>query len=490
MSSASPAKANTASATLEKLGLSYWMQSVLEQCDHVRRDFAADPVHDLRVALRRCRSLADGTMAIDPAPEWRQMKKAGRKLFQCLGELRDMQVMTEWIEKLADPGDATGTMLAAYAAAREHQFKQDALLALEEFDRKRWRHWSEILPKRLARLHPESPVFRHMALERWTEARALHTQAMRNRSRVSFHRLRIGIKRLRYTVENFLPRLHDLWIDDLKQLQDWLGEVHDLDVLWEVAVANKAFAEHDALVHWRTKIAAERQSRIENYREKMLGRDSLWQVWRAELPQGSEIQAAALQRLKLWASFSDPDFRHSQRVTRLSLQLHDGLSRLQDGPLLPEKDSRLILQLAALLHEVGRVKGAKNHHKKTARMVRELKTPLGLDPKLLQVASIVARYHRGALPNPQHTVLARLSKSLKGTILMLAGILRLANAFDAKHDGQIRRVIPKKQNSHFVVLAQGYSPQGPLAERIASARHLLELTCRRPVMVAALRGKA
>jgi len=47
--------------------------------------FGADPVHDLRVALRRCRSLADGLMALDPDPDWKAMKKAGRRLFQRLG---------------------------------------------------------------------------------------------------------------------------------------------------------------------------------------------------------------------------------------------------------------------------------------------------------------------------------------------------------------------------------------------------------------------
>src|SRR5258707_3176192 len=33
-------------------GLRYWMQRVLEDADHAEADFSADPVHDLRVALR------------------------------------------------------------------------------------------------------------------------------------------------------------------------------------------------------------------------------------------------------------------------------------------------------------------------------------------------------------------------------------------------------------------------------------------------------
>src|SRR5438270_10860580 len=76
------------------------MLRVLEECDRVTSDIGPDPVHDLRVSLRRCRSLADGLMAIDPDPGWKAMKKAGKRLFQRLGDLRDIHVMEEWVEKL------------------------------------------------------------------------------------------------------------------------------------------------------------------------------------------------------------------------------------------------------------------------------------------------------------------------------------------------------------------------------------------------------
>ena len=89
--------------------------------------------------------------------------------------------------------------------ARETQQKRDARAALEEFDRKQWRQWSNSLPQRAARIRLGSGVFKHLALERWTTARQLHTVALRNRSQVAWHTLRIGIKRFRYIVENFLP---------------------------------------------------------------------------------------------------------------------------------------------------------------------------------------------------------------------------------------------------------------------------------------------
>src|SRR4051794_33852613 len=78
------------------------MLRVLAECDKVAADFTADPVHDLRVSIRRCRSLADGMIAMDPEPGWKAMKKAGKHLFQQLGALRDVQIMMEWIERLEE----------------------------------------------------------------------------------------------------------------------------------------------------------------------------------------------------------------------------------------------------------------------------------------------------------------------------------------------------------------------------------------------------
>ncbi|HKU28585.1 MAG TPA: CHAD domain-containing protein, partial [Candidatus Sulfotelmatobacter sp.] len=319
-------------------GLRYWMLRVLEECDNAAADFKADPVHDLRVSLRRCRSLADGMMAMDPDREWKSMKKAGKKLFQSLGALRDVQIMMEWIEKLepihvaeklgqpeaasgiesaateiepagghADPGIA----LLQILRSREIEYKHLARAALEEFDRKQWRQWSQTLPQRAARIRPGSSVFKHLALERWATARALHTRAMRNRSQVALHTLRIGIKRFRYIVENFLPEEHKLWGSDLKHMQDLLGEVHDLDVLWAAAVNIHVLRDDSSRKGWQERIAKERSKRIDEYRRRTTGKDSLWNVWRAGLPQGKQIQEIATRRMKLWAKALDPDFAHS-----------------------------------------------------------------------------------------------------------------------------------------------------------------------------------
>ncbi len=502
-----------------KLGLRAWMERVLVECDRAAAGFDADPVHDLRVALRRCRSLADGLIALDPDSSWKDMKKAGRKLFRALGELRDMQVMQEWIEKLGDPNgvtslnDPVASKLLAHVHAREAVCKQLAFKDLEQFDRKQWRQWSRSLPHRASRVRPGSAVYLHLALEKWTAAYELHKHALRTRSQVGWHALRIGIKRFRYTVENFLPRQHALWGDDLKELQDLLGEVHDLDVLWATAIETMAFpdVEHQRL--WREKLNAERNKRIDRYREKMVGRESLWRVWRAELPSGPQLRAAAMSRLRVWAGYLDPDFSHSQRVTQLALLLYDGL---REAGLLavateassPDHDWRAVLQAAALMHDVGKAKGLKNHEKTSYRMIRGLARPLGCSARELELAAVVARYHRGALPHLRGNTLQLLELPDRPMAMESAGILRLANALDTRHGhtGNGRssnerrgsgnqevsepRLEVSLQDRSVVLRVAGYSALDRSAEAVAAARHLLETVLRRPVLVRTLRISA
>ncbi|HTW59637.1 MAG TPA: CHAD domain-containing protein [Terriglobales bacterium] len=549
-------------------GLRYWMLRALEECDHVSVGFSADPVHDLRVALRRCRSMADGMMAMDPDPDWKAMKKAGKRLFQRLGDLRDVQIMMEWIERLhpkivrahvaqiptpapdvevnadgvgglpayrSEPHpemnatlDPAAQALLAILRHRESQHKHEARTALDEFDRKEWRQWARTLPQRAARIRPGSTVFKHLALERWTAARELHTRALRNRSQVAFHTLRIGIKRFRYIVENFLPAEHKAWSDDLKHMQDLLGEVHDLDVLWATALTCHVFADEASRKAWHARILEERGRRIDEYRERTVGPNSLWGVWRSGLPRGKQVQQIAMQRMKLWARALDPDFAHSERVARLSLELYDGLSGAGLLGLPPAangarpgkqnyaqgndgSDARSSLYAAALLHDVGKSKGEKNHHKESLDLINRHGAPLGWNEKDVRCAAVVARFHCGALPTRGHKNLRDLLPDEQTTIIRLAAILRLANAMDAAHDGHILRVkienpaarFPDRKlrtngfvrkpaalakNEALVIGAEGYTQVSAAARAIAGERFLLETVLHRPVVVTPMKN--
>lgn len=469
----------------DRVGLAYWMEEVLEQCAKAERDFSSDPVHDLRTALRRCRSLADGIKVFDRDPAWKKMRRAAKELFGSLGELRDTHVMVEWVEKLSPEGDPTGKNIRGFLTFREQESRTRAAGVLQNFDYRQWRTWTAKLPGRAMRIPPGSPVLAHLALERWHEAHALHLRASRNRTNVAFHDLRIAIKRFRYTIENFLPVLHQSWSGDLKEVQDILGEIHDLDVLWQTALQIKAFPDAVARAEWRTRLVQEREQRLAMYRSKMIGKNSLWTVWRESLPREDECKTLGLERLKIWAAFLDPKTSHSKHVAELALQIYDGVS-VHDFLRGPSCDSyRFILRAAALMHDVGRAKTNSGYHKASARLIRKLASPLGWTAGELQVAALVVRYHRGALPTGAQREFATLSASKQRLVQFLAGILRLACACDWEQDRRIAGLQVESLNPVITVRAKGYVESTALAEHIAAARHLLELTCHRPVFVVA-----
>jgi hypothetical protein len=323
-------------------------------------------------------------------------------------------------------------------------------------------------------------VFQTLALERLNAARRLQFQALQASAPAAFHRLRIGLKKFRYVTENFLPEHHAQWKDGLKLIQDLLGEIHDLDVLEETVVRVSEGASPEFQIHWRQMIVDERKRRVERYREQMLGAHSLWTLWRSRLPRGAAVRQASLKRLQTWSSFLDSDQQHSRRVARFAVQIYDGLSRA--GIIRgDDKNDREMLRAAAIVHEVGRAAGDKNHHKRTETMVDQLNRVPGWTSEDLRTMARVARFHRGALP--RFAKLQDLDTAQRRKVTLLAGILRLANALDAEHDGSIRRITLKQDEGFLVVTAEGFEAQSLLAEKIAGARHLLEITCRQPVLV-------
>jgi CHAD domain-containing protein len=477
-----PANANAAPD--RKSGLGYWMERVLVEADHVAKDFAPDPVHDLRVALRRCRSLAEGIQAIDPDPAWKKMRKMGKALFGSLGTLRDGHVLAEWTQKLGAADDLITAGLLEYCRLQELDLRQHAEQALNQFDRKQWQAWSRSLPRRAARLRLGSEPFQSLALERWTQARRLEGPALKTGRPEAFHRLRIGLKKFRYVVENFLPEQHQLWAGGLKRVQDALGEIHDLDVLLETVERVAVLSSAEAKDQWRQRIATERDTRVEQYRCEMKGKDgkSLWHLWRQGLPRGAEARSAAFKKIRSWASFLDPDVHHSRLVARLALQLYDGLARIG---VLGEDHShqRELLQAAAVVHEVGRSTGKKGHHKTTRQLVQHLERPFPWSRQDLAVVAFVARYHRGSLPGRAQPGFRSLPTPVRLLAQRLAGILRLANAFDADHEGKIQRIKVSKPGPFLVIHADAFNAHGDLAEGIAGARYLLELSLKLPIAV-------
>ena len=473
------------SAKESRAGLRYWMQRVSREARLVMRDPAADAVHDLRVALRRCRSMAAGLAEVDPDSSWNQMRKASRKLFRRLGDLRDLQVLQEWLYRLSDESDPVRQSLAEVFSAREPELRAQVVKALGAFDRPQWTLWSRGLPERARRLVPDGLVAQHLALQNWEAARTLHRRALRNHSPKFWHALRIGLKRFRYTAENFLPLLYTQWADDLKRIQDLLGDVHDLDVLSATLAEAGPALDPAAEARWRAAIDRERTPRLDEYRARMAGRNSLWSTWRAALLPGDRLQAAAIAKLTLWASGLDPDTTHSRQVARLALELFDGLAAAGFNGTLGMPRARVLLHAAALLHNIGRSESAKGHHKAAYRMISALEPPLGWTKEEVERVAVVARYHCGSEPRDKHPAYSALAPDAQSVVRTLAGLLRIADGLDDTHDGAVRRLEIRANAEYVLIRAAGWSESEQSAAIIGGRKHLLESALGRPIIVRA-----
>ncbi|HVZ17276.1 MAG TPA: CHAD domain-containing protein [Terriglobales bacterium] len=467
-------------------GLRHWMERVVKEAEKAGNGFEADPVHDLRVAIRRCRSMADGFRMLDPHPAWKKMRKSAKALFSALGDLRDVQVQMEWVQKLGVEIDPVRDKLITHFQEREQFLKNNASAALSTFDTQQWLAWADDLDPRVEQVSIGGDAFQVIALERWIEAHRLHGVAMKNRTAVSLHALRIGIKKFRYIVENFLPELHEAWIKDLKSMQDVLGEIHDLDVLAATARQIRAYANPEQRAKWQNRIVTERSTRLDKYRAKMLGRDSLWTIWRNRLPQGEGLKQAILKKFEIWAFLREDDHLHTENVLHTSLKLYDSLISER---LLPQIDfegvsQRDLLTIAVLGHEAGRLGNGK-HYKVVVKIFERLDVPPGWSELHLRIAGLVARYHKGAPPADTHAVYRSLAKSAKNVVNRLAGIIRLADAVVCQRNGAGGEIEVNTQNGAIVVSAVGLPERTREAERIAAARHLLESVSGVPILVRA-----
>jgi len=278
----------------KRIGLVFWMERALLKGEEARHGWSADAVHDLRVALRRCRTMAEALSEVNPGPGWRKLKKSSRGLFHSLGVLRDMQVEKEWVRKLGAPDDPIRRYMLRVLNLEERKHREAAEQALNKFDRKEWRKWARKLSHKAQFFPLESVVFQRLALAGLNEMVELYQRARKGRSRVAWHRLRIGLKRFRYIVENFLPQRYEAWGNDLRHLQDLLGDVHDLDVLRTEIRRRRARRDPVGAAAWLKKIETERKIRLDELRSKINDKEFLWLAWRGGLQGGNTIQAVSL----------------------------------------------------------------------------------------------------------------------------------------------------------------------------------------------------
>lgn len=122
------------------------------------------------------------------------------------------------------------------------------------------------------------------------------------------------------------------------------------------------------------------------------------------------------------------DRAHGRHVAALAMQLFDAF---RDDHGLGNRE-RLLLQVAALLHDIGLYVSLRAHHKHSQYLLAASQI-FGLSNDETAIVSNVARYHRRGAPQTSHLPYVALDRQDRLLVNKLAAVLRVANALDAEH---------------------------------------------------------
>src|SRR5207249_4277765 len=129
------------------------------------------------------------------------------------------------------------------------------------------------------------------------------------------------------------------------------------------------------------------------------------------------------------------DEAHAAHVAQLCSTLFNRLK--EEHQLSPRYE--VILQVAALLHEIGLFVSRSEEHKHSLYLIRNSEL-FGLGKKDLLLAALVARYHRRASPQPTHEGYAMLDRDERVAVAKMAAILRVADALDESRSQRIHEI--------------------------------------------------
>ena len=157
---------------------------------------------------------------------------------------------------------------------------------------------------------------------------------------------------------------------------------------------------------------------------------------------------------------SDPS--HGEPVGNLCARFFESLTDLHQ---LTPHDS-LLLQVAAILHEVGTYVSPRAHHKHSEYLILNSEV-FGLDRLDVTIVALVARYHRHSGPRLDHPSYASLSTDDRIRVCKLAALLRVADALERTHVQRVANLEIRRESGKLRIRLPGLADAA--VERLAMA---------------------
>jgi len=164
----------------------------------------------------------------------------------------------------------------------------------------------------------------------------------------------------------------------------------------------------------------------------------------------------APQRAQIWESAMrlgekfQFDAGHAMLTAKLARQLFD-----QTGTLhaLGEEEG-LLLEVAALLHDIGHFIGTIDHDKHGYYILKANRL-IGLNEHQQEILANLVRYHRRTFPSIDDVNFRTLPQKDRMTVNILSALLRLADGMDVRHASHVTHASLERRNSHWRLTLRG-----------------------------------
>ncbi len=129
------------------------------------------------------------------------------------------------------------------------------------------------------------------------------------------------------------------------------------------------------------------------------------------------------------------DIPHIDDVESKCLIIFDQLKELHGMG----DEERLLLQVAANLHDIGKFISLANHHQDSYNIIMSCDI-MGISNEQLEIIANIARYHGDEVPDYSHSNFKHLRKKNRLLVSKLVAILRIADALDRSHKQKVKNV--------------------------------------------------
>ena len=159
------------------------------------------------------------------------------------------------------------------------------------------------------------------------------------------------------------------------------------------------------------------------------------QVWTSALRLGEKYQF---------------DAEHAKLVARHAASLFDQSHTLHNL----DEESKLLLEVAALLHDIGHFINTIDHNKHGYYIVKA--SPLiGLSEARQNIIANIIQYHRKSTPSFQDDNFRNLPAKDRIVVTELSALIRLADALDVSHTGRVKNIRLEEQKNTWKLKLQG-----------------------------------